>query len=52
MIKTRPKKEALSTLIKEADKPETTAQDIIDWMKKFDQGRVKSFVVREVDEKP
>jgi hypothetical protein len=32
-------------------KPETTAKDIIDWMKRFDRGHIGEFVVREVDEK-
>lgn len=32
--------------------PETTAAEIIQWMKKFDRGSPREFVVREVDEKP
>lgn len=32
-------------------KPETTVQEIIDWMKKFDRGSMGEFVVRGVDEK-
>jgi hypothetical protein len=32
-------------------KPETLVSELITWMKKFDQGRVRSLTVREVDEK-
>lgn len=29
--------------------PETTVSEIITWMKRFDVGRVRTFIVREVD---